>query len=147
MMQLRLEGRSYQYIALIAGVTRQCVQKSISPPKEIRDFILRKYNGFCSSCGLYVGRSGHIHHDPSNTEEDYKDVNNLVLLCPSCHSSKHKDILGLRKKTDRDERLYSYHLARPNMTLDALAGMFHLKSRQHVFTIIKRLKGVWDGKT
>ena len=47
----------------------------------------------------------------------------------------------MKKKLDRDQRLYKYHLAHPNMNYTALAGTFHLKSRQHVYAIIKRLKG------
>jgi len=140
MLRLRLQGRTYKYIAEKAGVTRQCVQHSLVPPKEVRDFIVGKYDGYCASCGLYVGKSGHVHHEPANNGEDYNDRDNLVLLCVSCHREKHKDTFFFPEKVSRNNRLYRYHLAHPDMTYEALAGTFHLKSRQHVFTIIKRLK-------
>ena len=89
MLRLRLEGRTYEYIANKAGVSRQRVQQIISPPKEVRKYVVDKYNGRCTECGLYVGYSGHVHHEGANGEEDYNDIENLQLLCISCHGHKH----------------------------------------------------------
>ena len=88
MLQLRLDGYSYAYIAKEVGVSRQYVQQVLAPPKEIRDYIVDKYNGRCLDCGLYVGASGQVHHD-KNTGEDFNDIENLVLLCVSCHRKNH----------------------------------------------------------
>ena len=88
-LELRLEGRTYQYIADKAGVSRQRIQQIISPPKEIRDFVVNKYSGYCAGCGLYVGIGGHVHHENSDSEENYNDIENLRLLCISCHRKKH----------------------------------------------------------
>lgn len=89
MIGLRLRGRTYQYIAGKAGVSRQRIQQIISPPKHIRDLVIERYNRHCDSCGIYVGVGGHIHHRDSNGEEDYNDTENLQLLCVSCHLRKH----------------------------------------------------------
>lgn len=89
MVMLRLEGRTYQYIADKVGVSRQRIQQLLSPPKAIRDYVVRKYDGYCSKCGIYVGSSGHIHHEGANGEEDYNDIENLQLLCIACHRGKH----------------------------------------------------------
>ena len=86
---LRLEGRTYKYISNIAGISRQRVQQLLSPPPQIRNFIVEKYKGYCADCGLYVGRSGHVHHDNSDNE-DYNDIEKLELLCISCHRKAHK---------------------------------------------------------
>ena len=43
-----------------------------------------------------------------------------------------------KRKADRNERLMAYHLAHPGMSFTSLAGLFHLKSKQHTFAIIKR---------
>lgn len=89
MLVLKLEGQSYQYIAKKAKISRQRVQQLLSPPKAIRDFVIKKYQAKCVNCGLYVGRRGHIHHEPANGEEDYNDINNLQLLCIFCHHKRH----------------------------------------------------------
>lgn len=89
MLLLRLKGYTYSKIAKEAGISRQRVQQLLSPPKEIREYIYNKYDGCCADCGILIGRSGHIHHENSNTEENYQDINNLVLLCISCHLRRH----------------------------------------------------------
>ena len=88
MLHLKLEGRTYQYIANRAGVSRQRIQQILSPPKLVRDIVVSKYNGYCSKCGLFVGKSGHVHHNSDN-DEDYDDIENLELLCLSCHRRAH----------------------------------------------------------
>ena len=95
MLTLRLEGRSYQYIANEAGVSRQRVQQVLSPPTEVRDFVVLKYDGYCSRCGLYVGQNGHIHHNHSNSE-NYNSVGTLELLCIACHRHRHNIPTQLR---------------------------------------------------
>lgn len=86
---MRLNGRTYEYIAGKAGVSRQRIQQLLSPPSSIRKYIIKKYNGCCDDCGIFVGKSGHVHHKPANGEEDYNDIENLQLLCLSCHRIEH----------------------------------------------------------
>lgn len=109
MVKRRIEGYTYEAIAKEAGVSRQRIQQLLAPPKEIRDYIITKYRGLCFDCGLIVNKSGHVHHENSDAE-DFNDIDNLVLLCKSCHRKRHhfgpprrefmnkEDILGLRKK-------------------------------------------------
>ena len=89
MLKLRLEGRTYQYIANKSGITRQRIQQILSPPPSIRKYIVEKYASLCADCGIYVGSSGHVHHNGINGEDDFEDKENLRLLCISCHRRKH----------------------------------------------------------
>ena len=89
MLQLRLDGRTYRYIAREAGASRQYVQQLLSPPPAIRNYVVEKYGGYCADCGIYVGHSGHVHHNGANGE-NYNDVENLELLCIACHRKRHK---------------------------------------------------------
>ena len=66
MMRLRLDGYTYKRIADDTGVSRQRIQQLLSPPKEVRNYVIRKYNGQCADCGIIVGRSGHVHHNDSD---------------------------------------------------------------------------------
>lgn len=91
LLSLRLEGKTYGEIAKQAGISRQRVQQLLSPPRKIRDSVVLKYSGCCKDCGLYVGKKGHIHHNNSDGE-DFNDVDNLELLCISCHRRRHKVI-------------------------------------------------------
>jgi len=92
MLQLRLGGYTYAYIASKAGISRQRVQQILSPPAEIRDMVVGKAGGFCQICGVRVGVSGHVHHTKAAepTELDrYNDPESLILLCCSCHRKEH----------------------------------------------------------
>jgi len=90
MMRLRLDGYTYKRIADDTGVSRQRIQQLLSPPKEVRNYVIRKYNGQCADCGIIVGRSGHVHHNDSDLDT-YNDIDNLVLLCISCHRQRHNE--------------------------------------------------------
>lgn len=89
MLKMRLEGNTYQQIANKAGVSRQYIQEVLSPPRDVREYVLNKYQGKCDCCGVLVGRSGHIHHRNVNNGENYQDIDNLRLLCVSCHLRQH----------------------------------------------------------
>lgn len=88
MLRLRLDGYSYQHIADVANISRQRVQQLLSPPSDIRNFIVKKYEGRCVDCGVYVGQHGHVHHNNSDNES-YQDIENLELLCIGCHRKRH----------------------------------------------------------
>lgn len=90
MLKLRLDGRTYQYIADSAGVSRQRIHQVLSPPLIVRDFVVKKYNGRCDVCDIFVGKGGHVHHNESKNEENYNDLENLQLLCLSCHRKSHR---------------------------------------------------------
>ena len=89
MLTMRLEGMTYKQIAEASGISRQRVQQLLSPPKAIRDIVVKRADGKCQSCGLLIGKSGHIHHEGEGETEDYDDIENLRLLCISCHRKKH----------------------------------------------------------
>ena len=90
LLQLRLDGETYQHIAEKAGVSRQRVQSLLSPPSSVRKYIVSKYSGRCDCCGILVGKSGHVHHRNTNNGENYQDIENLQLLCLSCHRKEHR---------------------------------------------------------
>lgn len=89
MLEMRLNGATYQMIADKAGVTRQRVQQLIGPPAHIRNLVVRQARAACQECHILCGSSGHVHHT-GNLAEDYNDTDNLVFLCPSCHMRAHK---------------------------------------------------------
>ena len=85
---LRLDGMSYAQIGKIINLSRQRVQQLISPSPEIKKCVLTRANGKCESCGVIVGKAGHIHHKTNG--KDFNDVANLLLLCISCHRTIHQ---------------------------------------------------------
>jgi len=87
---MRLDGKTYKEIAAEAGVSRQRIQKMLSPPPSIRCFVVKKFGGKCNRCGIFVGQSGHVHHNGDNPET-YNDIENLELLCIGCHRTAHTD--------------------------------------------------------
>jgi Zn finger protein HypA/HybF involved in hydrogenase expression len=103
-LKLRLEGLTYGTIADKAGVSRQRVQQILSPPSEIRKFVVAKYRGKCSNCGILVGQSGHIHHKDS-TADEYNDINHLELLCIGCHRKVHSETLDCKRNEKAEDAL------------------------------------------
>jgi len=90
--KLRLAGYSYAEIGKKMTVSRQRIQQLLSPPARIRDRVITSAQGKCQGCDLFVGSNGHIHHKGIKrieTQDDYNKINNLVLLCISCHSRAH----------------------------------------------------------
>jgi len=94
LLSLKLEGLSYREAAESVGVSKQRAHQLIAPPRFVREKIVEKFWGECQSCGIHVGKSGHVHH--VGTEyEDYNDEKNLLLLCNSCHRQAHLTPLPL----------------------------------------------------
>ena len=89
MIEMKLNGDTYSQIAKKLNISRQRVQQITSPPKEVRDYIIQKYNGRCARCGIQVQQASHMHHMGS-IDENYNDIDNLILLCQSCHRIEHK---------------------------------------------------------
>lgn len=98
-LKLKLEGHTYKAIGKELGVSRQRIQQMIAPPKEIRNYVVKRDHDTCHECSIWVGKSGHVHHIGSTTVEDFNDLDNLVLLCLSCHRHIH---LGTPQSTPRD---------------------------------------------
>ena len=96
-LRLRLDGETYQSIADKTEVSRQRIQQILSPPAAIRKLIVARAEGRCQGCGIKVGKSGHVHHI-GNTGEDYHDIDNLKLLCISCHRKAHCNLYIKAKK-------------------------------------------------
>jgi excisionase family DNA binding protein len=92
MLHLRLAGLGYTDIAARAGVSRQRVQQLLSPPVAVRNLVVNRAQGLCQSCGLLVGKSGHVHHIGSTNGDSYNDAENLQLLCVRCHGRVHPAI-------------------------------------------------------
>jgi len=128
MLTLRLQGHTYNHIANLAGISRQRVQQLLSPPKAIRDFVVNKYAGRCDNCSLYIGRRGHVHHK-ANDGELYNDIENLQLLCLSCHRKAHKNdyVIPLIQRK-RNANIIKCRQA--GMTLRMLGSMFNLSHTQ-----------------
>ena len=86
---MRLDGRSYAEIGAELGISRQRVQQILSPPTAIRDMVRRAAKDRCQGCGVIVGKSGHVHHRDSTNGDTYSQLDNLQLLCRSCHWYAH----------------------------------------------------------
>ena len=65
--------------------------------QETKVFIRAK--GVCERCGISLeGITPDIHHKNRNTEDNR--LQNLILLCPNCHSQMHYNKDGSKKKKD-----------------------------------------------
>lgn len=93
MLSLKLQGQSYRAISVLAGISRQRVQQLLAPPRAIRAIVVKRAEGICQGCQIYVGNSGHVHHQGAHEGENYNDLDNLELLCPSCHRTEHLPII------------------------------------------------------
>lgn len=87
-LEFRLLGMTYAAIGKELGISRQRVQQLISPSKYIRNVVVKRANNRCQRCEVILDGSGHIHHK-GNEDEDYNDIDNLELLCISCHRIAH----------------------------------------------------------
>ena len=103
-LELRLAGMAYAEIGRHMKVSRQRAQQLLAPPPALRRFIVERAKGRCEKCGVLVGMSGHVHHRASIGMDcdTYHDVENLALLCLSCHRQTHRMAFkSLRKATER----------------------------------------------
>jgi len=88
-LALKLLGYSYRAIGEKLGISGQRAYQIISPPGHVRTQVVQQAAGRCQDCQIHVGSQGHVHHKGSDTTEDFNDVDNLVLLCASCHRRAH----------------------------------------------------------
>ena len=110
-LENRFAGLTYAQIARKLGISRQRVQQLISPPPYVRKLVIDKASGECEICGLRVNGSGHVHHK-SCKGEDYNDVENLQLLCISCHRKQHIVIQSVMQVRRKIIGLLEYHCLR-----------------------------------
>ena len=125
MTAMRLDGATYRQIGEEFGVSRQRAQQILSPPASIRRYIVKKYNGRCNGCGIIVEKSGHVHHVNTDNGENYEDIDNLQLLCISCHRGKHDPKLN--------KKLNSLDL----VTFTEAANLLNI-SRPTVYNLVKK---------
>lgn len=88
-LKLRLDGFTYTQIGKTMGISRQRAQQLLSPPRAVRALVVERAQGKCEDCGIHVSRSGHVHHIEAQHGDVFDAVNNLQLLCPSCHRLAH----------------------------------------------------------
>ena len=89
-LKWRLQGLTYHQVGVEMEISRQRVQQLLSPPKGVRTIVVTRAKGCCQDCGLGVGDSGHVHHRSSTNGDTYDDIDNLELLCVSCHAVAHE---------------------------------------------------------
>jgi 5-methylcytosine-specific restriction endonuclease McrA len=71
-------------------------------PKGLRISVLAEYNSTCQECGksyqdLKRGQSElHVHHITPTKWGGSHDMDNLTLLCASCHGKKHQEIMRVQ---------------------------------------------------
>lgn len=58
-------------------------------PSVIRQEVYEKYGGKCAECG--DDKNHHIHHKTKFSEGGLHTLNNVVLLCASCHAEAHRN--------------------------------------------------------
>lgn len=87
-IDLKMKGLTYTQIGNQLGISRQRVQQMTSPPKAIREIVIKRAGGRCQKCQIKLGTHGNIHHE-GGEDYDYNDIDNLQYLCTSCHISLH----------------------------------------------------------
>jgi hypothetical protein len=87
-INLRLDGYTYAEIGKLYGVSRQCIQQFIDPPKGIVLEVSKRANYKCEICGINLKHGGHLHHK-TNGDYDYSSADNMMLVCASCHRRIH----------------------------------------------------------
>ena len=90
MFRMKLDGSTYRQIAKEYSISPQRVHQILSPPIAVNRIVMERALARCEECHIFVGWRGHVHHTSCNDEEDYNDLPNLQLLCPSCHTKEHK---------------------------------------------------------
>ena len=83
----KLNGKTYAMIAQRRYVSRQYIQQILMPNKETIAQLNERASGKCEKCGRKI-KHGHIHHN-GKTVETYNNIENIKLLCVSCHRKEH----------------------------------------------------------
>jgi len=99
--------------------------------QSITKRMLCRANGHCERCGGKFPKL-HIHHKDGNgviSKKPNNSIENLIVVCPSCHVILH----GLKKLTQIETII---HLRNEGKTLQKIGGAMNL-SRQRVSRILK----------
>ncbi len=88
-----IAGKTYSEIGDNLGISRQRVQQLVSVPDNLREQIEEHYKGLCMLCGREVKGNGHIHHIRPKIR--FNSIENLELLCISCHRIVHAKPKGI----------------------------------------------------
>ena len=87
--------------------TRDRLAEKRQREKDLRgaiNAVWKRDESYCQACGLHLQRpGGHVHHltKRSQSKADRANVDNLVLLCATCHSDVHGYRLVLRGRPGR----------------------------------------------
>lgn len=63
---------------------------------EYRDKSIRHYGNTCEHCGYDDLDILHVHHIDKNRENN--ELENLIVLCPNCHASVHKNFMIIENR-------------------------------------------------
>lgn len=55
-----------------------------------RDEVMARCGGNCEACGVYCEGIGHSHHVRRAADFGGGEVENLIFLCPNCHTCVHR---------------------------------------------------------
>lgn len=73
------------------------------PDWGFRKYVIRnRFNNKCSDCQVYMRKGFHIHHKIPVSKGGDHSLDNLELLCESCHIKKHPGLGFFAKKRSKD---------------------------------------------
>lgn len=87
---LKKAGLTYAQIGKDLGVTRQRAQQLVRPSPMVYAVVLKRADGMCQSCFKLLAGCGHVHHRSPDVEI-YNSLDNLLLVCLSCHRALHPE--------------------------------------------------------
>ena len=58
--------------------------------KVVRAAVVKRAEGCCERCGLYVGDDGHAHHRIPRSRGGKWTIENIQYLCVVCHQTAHR---------------------------------------------------------
>ena len=136
LLRMRLDGLSYGQIAKVVGLSRQRVQQLLQPPADVKKLVRERAKDRCEDCGIWLGESGHVHHDGGSIE-DYGETDKLRYLCISCHRQAHK---GEATYAERRGRLSNFNQSNPNFELSKSDWKLISKKRDRNILILEYAK-------
>lgn len=93
----------YQFREIVDG-KRKTFKESRSISAKLKRDVYEKCNNKCTKCGST--KKLHIHHIKEFSKGGLNEIENLILLCVSCHAEAHRNNQAyhlLKKAADTDE--------------------------------------------